>query len=82
MSGNVAEWVADWMDGNYYRTYPTDDDPKGPSGGETDDQRAYRGGSFEEVPGTETLLHVATRACAPPDTRRPTLGFRCVRSVQ
>lgn len=29
MAGNVAEWVSDWWDPNYYR-YSPKDNPKGP----------------------------------------------------
>jgi serine/threonine-protein kinase len=79
MAGNVAEWVADWMDREYYRWHPTPLNPRGPVRGE---QRVVRGGSFEDPAGqADNALHVASRASAPPAVRRPTLGFRCARSV-
>ena len=42
MSGNVAEWTADWYDPKYYKTAP-DRNPKGP---ETGTQKAFRGGGW------------------------------------
>jgi formylglycine-generating enzyme required for sulfatase activity len=42
MAGNVAEWVADWFDPDYYARSPFWD-PQGPSRG---DRRVLRGGSF------------------------------------
>ena len=40
--GNVAEWVADWYDQDYYKTAP-DRNPLGP---ETGTQKAFRGGGW------------------------------------
>ena len=42
MSGNVAEWTADWYDPNYYKAAP-DRNPKGPERGT---QKAFRGGGW------------------------------------
>jgi formylglycine-generating enzyme required for sulfatase activity len=46
MSGNVAEWTADWYDENYYGKSP-ERNPKGPSSGE---YRVLRGGSWLIAP--------------------------------
>jgi formylglycine-generating enzyme required for sulfatase activity len=43
MSGNVAEWVADWYGENYYTQEPTALNPTGPI---TGTQRVLRGGSW------------------------------------
>ncbi|MCB1153633.1 SUMF1/EgtB/PvdO family nonheme iron enzyme [bacterium] len=45
MLGNVAEWVADWYDVNYYATSPTAD----PTGPVTGAERVIRGSSFLDL---------------------------------
>jgi formylglycine-generating enzyme required for sulfatase activity len=75
MAGNVAEWVADWYDKDYYQTAP-DRNPKGP---ETGTNRAFRGGGW--VDSTPTV-RASQRNGAPPETKMNWLGFRCARSVQ
>lgn len=74
MSGNVAEWVADWYDKDYYKTAP-DRNPKGPEKGT---QKAFRGGGW--IDSTPTV-RVAQRNGTDPKTSMNWLGFRCARDV-
>jgi iron(II)-dependent oxidoreductase len=74
MIGNVAEWVADWHDKDYYATAP-DRNPQGPEKGT---QRAFRGGGWMD---STTTMRAAMRNGAEPDTRINWLGFRCARDV-
>lgn len=79
MAGNVAEWVNDWMDSTYYRSEAAAMDPTGPGRGES---RGVRGGAYDDPPSrAENALHAALRGGADPQTRIPTIGFRCARSV-
>ena len=73
--GNVAEWVADWYDKDYYATAP-DRNPKGPERGT---QKAFRGGGWMD---STTTMRVAMRNGTDPNTRINWLGFRCARDVQ
>lgn len=72
--GNVAEWVADWYDQDYYKTAP-DRNPRGPENGT---QKAFRGGGWMD---STTTMRVAMRNGADPKTRINWLGFRCAKSV-
>ena len=76
MAGNVAEWVSDWYDKDYYSQTPPGgwDNPQGPATG-TD--RVARGGSWFQQP---TLLRVARRLPIDPAGARSYIGFRCARS--
>lgn len=74
MVGNVAEWVADWYDKDYYKTGP-DRNPKGP---ETGTHKAFRGGGW--IDSTPTV-RVAQRNGTDPKTSMNWLGFRCARDV-
>lgn len=75
MAGNVAEWVSDWYDPNYYTTQAQSGiavvDPVGPPAG-TD--KVLRGGSWDAVPFYSRSVHRQNRA-----PLSPTLwaGFRC-----
>jgi iron(II)-dependent oxidoreductase len=73
MAGNVAEWVSDWYDPDYYDASP-ETDPLGP---ETGTQRVIRGGHF-----TSTLPEIRTlaRAADDPTEALPVYGFRCAYS--
>ncbi len=72
MAGNVAEWVADWFDRDYYKTAP-DRNPMGP---QTGTHRAFRGGGW--IDSTPTV-RAAQRNGAPPTTKMNWLGFRCAK---
>lgn len=73
--GNVAEWVADWYDPDYYKVAP-DRNPKGP---ETGTQKAFRGGGWID---STTTMRVAMRNGTDPNTKMNWLGFRCARDAQ
>jgi formylglycine-generating enzyme required for sulfatase activity len=73
MAGNVLEWVADWYAPDYYAASPTSD-PPGPASGE---QRVARGGYFL---APRDAVTVTVRIRTQPNTRDPSLGFRCGRS--
>jgi formylglycine-generating enzyme required for sulfatase activity len=70
MAGNVAEWVNDWYDPDYYAVSPTSN-PTGPSSG-TD--RVKRGGGFWSWPYD---LVISYRSHRSPGDTLDDLGFRC-----
>jgi iron(II)-dependent oxidoreductase len=73
--GNVAEWVADWYDKDYYKTGP-DRNPKGPERGT---HKGFRGGGWiDSTPAVRTTQRNGTD----PKTSMNWLGFRCARDVQ
>ncbi len=70
MAGNLAEWVYDWYQDNYYEVGP-DENPTGP---ETGEFKIFRGGSYESQ---GDALKTTFRDWLSPDVYQPTLGFRC-----
>jgi formylglycine-generating enzyme required for sulfatase activity len=70
LAGNVAEWVADWYDPDYYRRSPAVD-PPGPPGGV---EKVVRGGDFVSVART---LRGSDRNAVLPDSAEDIYGFRC-----
>jgi iron(II)-dependent oxidoreductase len=75
LSGNVAEWVADWYDKDYYKTAP-DKNPRGPAQGT---QRAFRGGGWID---STPSVRAAQRNGTDPNTKMNWMGFRCARDAQ
>jgi iron(II)-dependent oxidoreductase len=74
LAGNVAEWVSDWFDPEYYH-YGTSFNPTGPEWGE---DHVYRGGSWNEDP---EVARSAGRGAGAPDHRSYLIGFRCAKST-
>lgn len=76
MRGNVAEWVADWYDEDYYESLPESAiNPQGPDSG---DFRLARGGSWDNnyaAPLGDAAF--GNRSWSPPDTETFLYGFRC-----
>ena len=73
MLGNVAEWVNDWLDVDYYEMTPAGGwiNPEGPSSGS---DRMLRGGSFNTL---VRHLRVSDRYEQEPSHRVGSSGFRC-----
>ena len=74
MAGNVAEWVADWFDAQYYERSP-ERNPQGPDSGQS---RVLRGGSWGNNP---IILRSAFRSYNSPVNRLDNFGFRCARGL-
>ncbi|GHU35255.1 hypothetical protein AGMMS50256_30130 [Betaproteobacteria bacterium] len=86
MHGNVAEWVEDWFDANYYARSPVLD-PTGSS--EKGMGRVLRGGCWccsmkrnlrTTREGSSDPMRSSFRTAAPPDKKDMTTGFRLARS--
>ena len=72
MAGNIAEWVQDWFENDYYVRMP-ERNPPGPMPGR---YKSVRGGSWKS---NLLMLRAATRNGAIPDQRAATIGFRCAK---
>ena len=70
LAGNVAEWTADWFNGEYY-SKGQNVDPKGPAAG---DYKVIRGGAWSDAPKRITVFF---RNWVRPVQRTPNIGFRC-----
>ncbi len=71
LSGNVAEWVADWWDPMAYHS-SAERNPAGPSRGE---YRVTRGGSYADAAPS---LSATARGFHTPTRGSEMIGFRCV----
>lgn len=78
LTGNVAEWCADWYDEYIYSHLDGTTDPSGPK--KEGFYRVVRGGSWETSSHDE--LRVSARDYWPPEQISMAIGFRCVRSSQ
>jgi formylglycine-generating enzyme required for sulfatase activity len=72
MSGNVAEWTADWFAGDYYQR-DENDNPQGPKEGL---YKVIRGGAWSDPPKRITVFF---RNWVRPNQRTPNVGFRCAK---
>jgi formylglycine-generating enzyme len=74
LAGNVAEWVQDWYDPNYYRSAPLSD----PSGPERGAIKSMRGGSWLKP---AISLRTSDRDWGIMDSRPSGTGFRCAKDA-
>jgi formylglycine-generating enzyme required for sulfatase activity len=77
MLGNVAEWVSDWYDADYYATPAAATDPQGPAKG---DNKVFKGGAWS-FPDKD-LLRASFRHTEDPDNDRDDVGIRCARTTK
>jgi formylglycine-generating enzyme required for sulfatase activity len=75
MSGNVAEWVADYFDASYYRTSPA----LNPLGPLAVLDHGLRGGSWHSPSPQATTFFRDSSHSARGNAR---VGFRCVAAIQ
>jgi formylglycine-generating enzyme required for sulfatase activity len=77
LSGNVEEWVNDWVDAGYYGLLT--DLVLHPEGPESGTERVVRGGSWGDGP---LKLRSALRDSSDPSHGYLSVGFRCAMSYQ
>jgi formylglycine-generating enzyme required for sulfatase activity len=75
MAGNVSEWVADWLDQDYYSDPP----PFNPLGPDSGQYRVWRGGSWANI-SPERIQTYSRTGNLPTDTSSG-IGFRCARDA-
>lgn len=75
VTGNVAEWCADWYSEDAYLRHSRQN-PTGPTEGQ---QRVVRGGSYRSPDTPPTAYRSAARSQRPPEGSYPDVGFRTVR---
>ena len=75
MAGNVAEWCADFNDGNYYSHSPSVDPPGGNSG--LSGSRVLRGGSWYNF---TNYVGSSSRGDTTPASTNSGIGFRVART--
>jgi formylglycine-generating enzyme required for sulfatase activity len=75
LAGNVAEWVSDWYQVDYYASAPRRD-PRGPTDGTA---KVVRGGSFLDP---AVGIRGAARAFEIPAADSSRIGFRCAKDGQ
>ncbi len=79
MVGNLAEWVNDWYQADYYTTSPASN----PTGPESGTDRVIRGGSYETQPSPYgSPLNVYVRGYSTPAMVFWNIGFRCAANAQ
>ncbi len=74
MTGNVAEWVADFYADDYYDAAAWPGNGVNPTGPPTGDEKVVRGGSYAD---TAIYTRVEYRDHHPPGATNITIGFRC-----
>ncbi len=75
LAGNVAEWVSDWYQQDYYQLpIATEPNPMGPPTSPIG-EKVIRGGSWDTVP---LFLRSVHRMSADPGLPSTSVGFRCV----
>jgi len=78
MAGNVAEWVADWYNTDYYNPDLFPDNSSNPQGPANGSVKVIRGGSFADH---AYFIRVTCRSHQNPQLGLPQIGFRCAKDA-